>query len=175
VFDFDDPLSLSSRGGGRRSLTRQLRFAAMLRRCDAAFAASSYLRQLALPYCACTMIEPMTVDLPPSTPGRADHKKPIELLWIGQRSTQDYLEQIRRVLEQLGSQRHDVRLRLVAHEPMVFMQNMQELFAWYRDGKVHLETDEVFPLSRAQDALNKVLGRQVKGKVVLVPDHLMSR
>lgn len=63
----------------------------------------------------------------------------------------------------------------VAHEPMVFMQNMQELFAWYRDGKVHLETDEVFPLSRAQDALNKVLGRQVKGKVVLVPDHLMSR
>ncbi|KZZ55903.1 NADPH:quinone oxidoreductase, partial [Oleiphilus sp. HI0125] len=37
--------------------------------------------------------------------------------------------------------------QFVMHEPMVFMQNMQELFAWYRDGVVRLETDEVFPLS----------------------------
>lgn len=64
--------------------------------------------------------------------------------------------------------------QFVMHEPMVFMQNMQELFAWYRDGIVRLETDEVFPLSRAGDALQKVMNRDVKGKVVVVPDALMA-
>ncbi|KZY66818.1 NADPH:quinone oxidoreductase family protein, partial [Oleiphilus sp. HI0066] len=63
--------------------------------------------------------------------------------------------------------------QFVMHEPMVFMQNMQELFAWYRDGVVRLETDEVFPLSRTGDALAKVMNREVKGKVVVVPDALL--
>lgn len=61
----------------------------------------------------------------------------------------------------------------VAHEPMIFLQNMQELFAWLKEGKVGVETDEVFPLSRTADALNKVMKRQVKGKVVVVPDGLL--
>jgi len=63
--------------------------------------------------------------------------------------------------------------QFVMHEPMVFMQNMQELFAWYRDGVVRLETDEVFPLSRTGDSLTKVRNREVKGKVVVVPDGLL--
>ncbi|KZZ12346.1 NADPH:quinone oxidoreductase [Oleiphilus sp. HI0130] len=62
----------------------------------------------------------------------------------------------------------------VMHEPMIFMQNMQELFAWYREGAVRLQTDEVFPLSRTQDALAKVMNREVKGKVVVVPDALLD-
>jgi len=62
----------------------------------------------------------------------------------------------------------------VTHEPMVFLQNMQELFAWYKEGKVHLETDEVFPLSKTGDALAKVMNRKVKGKVVVVPDALLG-
>jgi len=62
----------------------------------------------------------------------------------------------------------------VTHEPMVFLQNMQELFAWYKTGAVHLVTDEVFPLSKTADALAKVMNRKVKGKVVVVPDELMA-
>jgi len=58
----------------------------------------------------------------------------------------------------------------VMHEPMPFIQNMQELFAWYRDGKVSVVTDEVFALSNTKDALAKVFNREVKGKVVVVPD-----
>ncbi len=61
----------------------------------------------------------------------------------------------------------------VMHEPMVFLQNMQELFAWYKDKHVSLVIDEIFPLSKTQDALNKVLNRGVKGKVVVVPDALI--
>lgn len=59
------------------------------------------------------------------------------------------------------------------HEPMVFMQNMQELFAWYREGKVRLETDAVYPLSKTSEALERVLARKVKGKLVVVPDDLL--
>lgn len=120
VFDYDDPLILSSRGGGRPSLTRRMRFAAMLRQCDAAIVASHYLRQLALPYCSNVFIGPMAIDLPAEIPDRLDRKEPIDLLWIGQRSTQVYLEQIRPALQELGSQRSGVRLRLVAHEPQAF-------------------------------------------------------
>lgn len=120
VFDFDDPLVLSSRRGGRPSLTRRMRFATTLRRCDAAFAASTYLRQLALPYCSNIYVQPMAVDLPQQVTERSDDNRPIELLWIGGRSTQVYLPTIGHVLQQLGSQRQDVRLRLVAHQPMTF-------------------------------------------------------
>ena len=62
----------------------------------------------------------------------------------------------------------------VMHEPMPFLQNMQELFAWYKEGKVSLVTDEVFPLSKTNEALSKVMNRKVKGKVVVVPDAYLS-
>jgi len=58
----------------------------------------------------------------------------------------------------------------VMHEPMPFLQNMQELFAWYKEGKVSLVTDEIFPLSKTSDALAKVMNRKVKGKVVVVAE-----
>jgi len=58
----------------------------------------------------------------------------------------------------------------VMHEPMIFLQNMQELFAWYKEGKVSVVIDEVFSLSQTKDALAKVFNREVKGKVVVVPE-----
>jgi len=62
----------------------------------------------------------------------------------------------------------------VMHEPMPFLQNMQELFGWYKEGKVSVVTDEVFALSKTKDALAKVFDREVKGKVVVVPDVLLK-
>ncbi|NIB44929.1 NADPH:quinone oxidoreductase family protein [Pseudomaricurvus alkylphenolicus] len=55
------------------------------------------------------------------------------------------------------------------HEPAVFMDNMKELLGWYLQGKVKVVVDEVFPLEKTADALNKVMNRQVKGKVILKP------
>lgn len=63
----------------------------------------------------------------------------------------------------------------VAHEPKVFDANMKELFEWYQAGAVRLITEEVFPLSRAGDAMAKVMSRDVKGKVVVVPDALFKK
>lgn len=63
----------------------------------------------------------------------------------------------------------------VAHEPMVFISNMKELFEWYQAGAVRLITDQVFPLSKAADAMSHVMSRHVKGKVVVVPDALFNK
>lgn len=57
----------------------------------------------------------------------------------------------------------------VVHEPKVFASNMAEMFSWYEQGKVRLVLDEQLPLAQAVPALQKVMNRQVKGKVVLLP------
>ncbi|MDP5031858.1 MAG: NADPH:quinone oxidoreductase family protein, partial [Paraglaciecola sp.] len=55
------------------------------------------------------------------------------------------------------------------HQPKDFAANMQELLTWYVEGKVKVIVDEVLPLANAKDALNKVMGREVKGKMSLRP------
>ncbi|MBI1370665.1 MAG: hypothetical protein GC162_18665 [Planctomycetes bacterium] len=127
VFDFDDPLTFASGGGYRPSLTRRIRFASMLRRCAAALAGSTYLQELARPYCADVHIVPMALtldgDAPPSD-------GPVELLWLGSASTQPYLDLIRQPLDELGAERPQVKLRLVAHEPMSFGRLAVDFRRW---------------------------------------------
>jgi NADPH2:quinone reductase len=55
------------------------------------------------------------------------------------------------------------------HQPQDFAANMQELLGWYLQGKVKVIVDESLPLEKAKDALFKVMGREVKGKMVLTP------
>ncbi|WP_317931083.1 NADPH:quinone oxidoreductase family protein [Halioxenophilus sp. WMMB6] len=54
-------------------------------------------------------------------------------------------------------------------EPQVYADNLRELFQWYQDGKVHLVTDAELPLNEAPAALTKLMQRDVKGKLVLLP------
>lgn len=130
VFDFDDPLIYTASGGGRPSFSRRMRFRWMLKRCDAAFAASNLLADMARPMCKSTHVVPMAIDLPGKALAewRWRHGKsmgrPIELLWLGSLATQPYLELIRGALVRLGTRAKErlgnVKLRLVAHEPMKF-------------------------------------------------------
>ena len=55
------------------------------------------------------------------------------------------------------------------HEPKGFAQNMQELLTWYVQGKVKVVVDEAVPLHQATQAMKKVMNREVKGKMVVVP------
>ena len=50
-----------------------------------------------------------------------------------------------------------------------FAENMQELLTWYVQGKVKVVVDEALPLEQATKAMAKVMNREVKGKMVLVP------
>ncbi|WP_438464003.1 NADPH:quinone oxidoreductase family protein [Marinomonas sp. PE14-40] len=54
-------------------------------------------------------------------------------------------------------------------EPANFMVNMQELLAWYAQGQVKVVIDQVYPLSKAPEALTKVFNRQSIGKLILTP------
>lgn len=56
------------------------------------------------------------------------------------------------------------------HEPAEFARNIQELFGWYLEGKVRIEIDETFALKDTAKALNKIMSRQVSGKVVIIPN-----
>lgn len=56
------------------------------------------------------------------------------------------------------------------HDPQGFRANMQELLTWYAAGTVKVVIDEALPLAEAATALTKVMDRQVKGKMVLLPD-----
>ena len=55
------------------------------------------------------------------------------------------------------------------HDPKGFAENMQELLTWYVQGKVKVVVDEALPLEQATKAMAKVMNREVKGKMVLVP------
>ncbi|MCV2883780.1 NADPH:quinone oxidoreductase family protein [Aestuariibacter sp. AA17] len=55
------------------------------------------------------------------------------------------------------------------HQPEDFAKNMKQLMQWYIEGKVKVVVDEALPLSDAINALKKVMGREVKGKMVLKP------
>lgn len=55
------------------------------------------------------------------------------------------------------------------HQPKEFAANMGELLGWYLQGKVKVIVDETLPLEQAKTALNKVMGREVMGKMALKP------
>jgi len=53
------------------------------------------------------------------------------------------------------------------NEPRRNEENLQELLAWFKAGKVRPHISASYPLERAADALHDVMDRKVKGKVVL--------
>lgn len=128
VYDFDDPVCFSTREDGASSVRSQ-RFRRLVGAADAVLAGSHYLRDLAEAHNGNVHIVPMAIDLPPEY-GSDFGKTPRELLWLGSESTQKYLELIRPALEDLGRQRQDLKLRLVAHKPMTFGDLDTEFVQW---------------------------------------------
>ena len=50
-----------------------------------------------------------------------------------------------------------------------FKENMNQLFNWFKDGKINPQIEEKFKLQDASKALDKILNRGTKGKVILYP------
>ena len=117
VFDFDDPIIYSTHGGKRPAFMRTLKFGSLLRRCDAAVAASATLADMARKYCPNSVVLPMSVELPDVPPRTAlGVSAPVQLLWLGSRSTLKFLRPLLPALDALARRRPQIRLRLVAHE-----------------------------------------------------------
>src|SRR5699024_3781373 len=52
-------------------------------------------------------------------------------------------------------------------EPQVNMQNLQQLFAWHKEGVVTPLVSQVFPLEQATEALHVLTQRKAVGKLVV--------
>jgi NADPH2:quinone reductase len=52
-------------------------------------------------------------------------------------------------------------------EPERYAARLEQLGAWFREGKLQPHVSETLPLERAADALKMMAARQVKGKIVL--------
>ena len=134
VFDFDDPITYSTHGSGRRAnLSRSIKFAAFLKRCDAALAGSEYLAGLARRYCPRVLVQPMAVELPDTLPERRSPAGAVELLWVGSRSTTRFLESLLPVLDRVGELRPSVRLRVVGHREIPPCRMEVDFRPWSRD------------------------------------------
>jgi len=55
----------------------------------------------------------------------------------------------------------------VRHEPKAAAGNFEELFRWFDEGHVSVETDAKYPLARTAEALRQFQSRKVKGKLVI--------
>lgn len=57
----------------------------------------------------------------------------------------------------------------VRREPVANAENTRQLLAWLREGALRPLISARYPLSRASDALDALLGRQAIGKLVILP------
>lgn len=58
----------------------------------------------------------------------------------------------------------------VKHDPEGHARNVKQLVDWLAAGKVKPVISERVPLSEAADAMKRMINRQVKGKVVILPE-----
>ena len=56
------------------------------------------------------------------------------------------------------------------HDPLGHARNMRRLMAWFAEGRIKPVVSERIPLAQAPDAMARILARQVKGKVVILPE-----
>ena len=55
----------------------------------------------------------------------------------------------------------------VGREPERHRRNVEELIAWWRDGKLRPHVSSTYPLDRAAEAIRELADRKAKGKVVV--------
>jgi len=58
----------------------------------------------------------------------------------------------------------------IKHDPEGHARNVKQLVEWLAAGKVNPVISERVPLSKAADAMKRMFNRQVKGKVVVLPE-----
>lgn len=56
------------------------------------------------------------------------------------------------------------------HDPGGHIANLQQLNEWFATGVIRPVVSETFPLAAAQEAIAKIANRQVKGKIVVLPN-----
>jgi glycosyltransferase involved in cell wall biosynthesis len=121
IFDFDDAVFLrdSYHPKGVHSARRLLAFAAMMESADAVVAGNAFLRKEASAWTHRARVHVIPTCVEPERYPLARHNRTndrVELVWIGSSSTLRGLEQVRSVLEDVGTRCPGVRLKLVCDQ-----------------------------------------------------------
>ena len=53
------------------------------------------------------------------------------------------------------------------HDPAVITGSLRRLFAWFEEGALRPAISETLPLEHAAEAMQRLLGREARGKIVL--------
>lgn len=114
IYNFDDAVMYDQKNPSRNSLLRLMAFRRTVRMADMVLVGSSYLAEHALKFSSNVEILPLglrvnlyNITVPPKTDGK------IRLVWIGSESNVKYLEQIKPVIEEVGSRFPNVVLRII--------------------------------------------------------------
>ncbi len=135
VFDYDDPIYLSSNPAQNTSWVRGSRFKGMIRLSSGVFCGSRFLAQAATPHCADVRIISMPVIVPPLPPARPAPRADTILYWFGSRITMPYLDYLIEPLEALGARRKDITLRVVGHGGFSLKNMKVDFVPWSRENE----------------------------------------
>lgn len=125
IYNFDDAVMYSAKTPERDSRLRLARFRRSVKLADMVIAGSSYLAEHAKKFNSDVKILPIGLKVSDYAVNCSDKDDSIvRLVWIGSRSTLQYLEEIKPALEEIGSRFNNVILRIIC-DGFFDLQNMQ--------------------------------------------------
>ncbi len=131
IYDFDDAVMYSPNCPDRNSPSRSIGFRRSARLADVVIAGNSYLVKQAQRFNANVKIVPTGLDTKAYTvETKAKNDGKIRLVWIGSKSTLQYLAEIKPALEQIGQRYDSVVLRIICDD-FFELHNMEVEKRWW--------------------------------------------
>ena len=131
IYDFDDAIMYNPDHPDRNSLSHSTGFRKSARLADVVIAGNSYLAKHAQRFNANVKIVPTGLDTKAYTvETKAKNDGKIRLVWIGSKSTLQYLAEIKPALEQIGQRYDSVVLRIICDD-FFSLQNMEVEKRWW--------------------------------------------
>ena len=125
IYDFDDAIMYNPNHPDRNSPSHSIGFRKSARLADVVIAGNSYLAKHAQRFNANVKIVPTGLDTKAYTvETKAKNDCKIRLVWIGSKSTLQYLAEIKPALEQIGQRYDSVVLRIICDD-FFDLQNME--------------------------------------------------
>jgi glycosyltransferase involved in cell wall biosynthesis len=145
IYNFDDAVMYSDKNPERHSRSHFIPFRRSVRLADLVITGSSYLAEHARRFNSNVEVLPLGLkvsDYRPDCLAKADDK--IRLVWIGSRSTLDYLEEIKPALEGIAARFDNVILRIIADEFLELNNMPVEKRLWSEDTRgMDLATSDI--------------------------------
>ena len=123
IYDFDDAIMYSPGSPEHDSRAHLGRFRRIVKMADMIIAGNSYLAEHARRFNPDVEVLPTGLDTSVFKQDAKKDKDKVRLVWIGSKSTLDYLAEIRPALEEIGSRFDNVVLRIICDE-FIHIRNM---------------------------------------------------